>query len=72
MKYTTIVEQFQQLQKEIAVLKDGACRFHCRTAKENWIDGYETALRVDDPSLSGPGLRKEAENEWKRRQTENT
>ncbi len=45
------------------------CRFNCRTAKENWMDGYVAAL-MHETSFSG-GLYKLAEvayDEWKRRQ----
>ena len=52
----------------IEELEKGVCRFNCRTRKQNWIDGYETASLNDDPTLSAAGLREEAENEWKRRQ----
>lgn len=47
----------------------GRCRFNCRTAKENWMDGYVAAL-MHETSFSG-GLYKLAEvayDEWKRRQ----
>ncbi|KKM70680.1 hypothetical protein LCGC14_1438330 [marine sediment metagenome] len=55
----------------IEELEKGVCRIICRTAKENWIVGYETAALIDAPGLSARGLRKEAEheyNDWKRRQ----
>ena len=54
------------LREEVDSLKAGVCRFHCRTAKENWCAGYREAC--------GRGLHfaNEAEmnyNEWKRQQT---
>ena len=30
----------EELQKRIKELEDGSCRFNCRTAKENWMQGY--------------------------------
>jgi hypothetical protein len=39
-----------RLEREVEELKAGACRFNCRTAKDNWIDGFNWALcRWDTP-----------------------
>ncbi len=32
----------------IEELNEGACRFNCRTAKENWIAGWLHAARCDE------------------------
>jgi hypothetical protein len=61
--------------KRIAELESGSCRFNCRTAKENWIDGYMEAINIEYSDLCQKRLRDEAEiryNEWKRRQKTTT
>lgn len=35
LKYALIA-----LAKADEVIKEGHCRFNCRTARENWIEGY--------------------------------
>jgi len=48
--------------------EDGRCRFNCRTAKENWTDGYKQALT--DRTMISPRYHQEiADNEWKRKRT---
>ncbi len=31
--------QFDRIEAENKELKEGACRYHCRTAKDNFMDG---------------------------------
>jgi hypothetical protein len=38
-----------RLEREVEELKAGACRFNCRTAKDNWIDGFNWALGAYTP-----------------------
>ncbi len=57
----------------IEELEKGVCRFNCRTAKQNWIEGYRFAAIIADPDMrdTGASLDAEAEEqyrEWKRRQ----
>lgn len=54
--------------KHIKALEAGACRFHCRTAKENWCAGYVAALNQCEPGSLTPDMTygEEAEDEWKR------
>ena len=54
--------------------KEKTCQFNCRTAKQNWIEGYRWAALLHDPDMRDPGrsLTEEAENEWKRRQETET
>lgn len=49
-----------------ADVDEGRCRFNCRTAKENWIEGYVHAVRVENPErrYDTRALRQEAENEY--------
>ena len=77
-------EAIQQLQDEVQrlidrvdELKAGACRFHCRTAKENWIEGYLHAARVDDDysHMGSEAMLRMAKgdyDDWKRQQTKDT
>jgi hypothetical protein len=48
---------------------EGRCRFNCRTAKENWIDGYMTAKRGTRDWYEKDVWR-EAENEWERKRAQ--
>jgi hypothetical protein len=54
----------EELEAEIERLKEGRCRFDCRTAKDNWVAGF----------LQGhpDATNEEAEfcyNEWKRQRS---
>jgi len=49
-KHTDIVsplvratDTVRELRQRVKELEAGACRFHCQTAKENWVAGYKTA-----------------------------
>lgn len=58
-----------QIKARIVALEEGACRFHCRTAKENWIAGLKSTyggLLLCEEEIE------EKWREWKRRQTEST
>lgn len=47
---------------------DGRCRFNCRTAKENWMEGYMRAVTFEnrDRELDHHSLRVEADIEYQR------
>lgn len=60
-------------QKEyIEELETRSCRFNCRTAKENWIEGYRWAAMVADPDMrdTGESLDMEAEVQYSEYQQE--
>lgn len=50
--------------KQLADLEAGACRFNCRTAKENWIEGW----RCGAPQWKSQKDAEEAYNEYKQKQ----
>ena len=65
---TPIKEYTKQLETRVKELEQGECRFHCRTAKQNWIAGwmwgYEFAFSTSVSRRND--LAKEAYDEWKR------
>ncbi len=54
--------------RTIEELSEGGCRNNCMTAKENWIEGYETAM-IDYHARPLQKIVLEAESHaaWKRR-----
>ena len=52
--------------KRVDELEQGCCRFNCRTAKDNWCDGFVTALCYGKDSPDQDYER--AKDEWKRKQ----
>ena len=68
-KYTIeiLIDEISLRDNKIDELEQGACRFNCRTAKENWIAGWEEGVgSIDfggDPEYA---TGEEAYNEWKR------
>ena len=56
----------REFEAEIATLKEGVCRFHCRTAKDNWIAGYLYCVSL--AGSPGPEYAERNYNEWKRQQ----
>ena len=53
------------LRLEVAELKQGACRWNCRTARENFEAGYEAAF-VDDMTCEG------SYNEYRKRRQQSS
>lgn len=66
MIQTYSVEYIDDLEQQIAKLKEGACRYNCRTAKENWKQGY---IECQHNRARGKADldAQEAYNEWKRK-----
>ena len=49
-------------------LEEGRCRFDCRTAKENWTEGYRYAMQGRRAMPIANTEAEEAYREWKRQQ----
>ena len=61
------------LKEAVTIIKEGRCRFNCRTAKDNWIEGWLDATAADSSyyqvaTKDMNKLAEEAYREWKRRQ----
>lgn len=60
--YDALRLELETAMEEIRVLRAGECRFHCRTTKDNWIDGFQ---RCDDQEYTRAEVG-EFYDEWKR------
>ena len=58
-------ERIKELEKQVEELKEGACRFNCRTAKENFMAGHTFGLSQPFSITA-----KEAWDEYKKSQEE--
>ena len=38
------IDTINKLRQEIKELKDGSCRFHCRTAREVYFAGFDAGM----------------------------
>lgn len=58
-------DKIKWLEAEIKELKEGACRYHCRTAKKNYMAGFndgQSALLYNDNG--------DAQEAWNERNTD--
>ena len=61
-------ENICALLREVQELKEGTCRYNCRTAKENFLAGMQAGLDDTRMLVTSQDMEKEY-SEWKRRQT---
>ena len=52
----------ERITKELKELQEGACRYHCRTAKANYMRGWLDALKHVDSAIGWNP--KEREGGW--------
>ena len=59
-------ETIHALLREVQELKEGACRYNCRTSRAMWITGFRVAASNTNYRVSNA---REVYNEWQRQQT---
>ncbi len=64
----TLLQEIETQAEEIRILRAGECRFHCRTAKDNFIAGFTTG-RFDLNAKNNLRKAEEAYDEWKRQRS---
>ena len=57
-------DEVQNLIDKVSVLEAGACRFNCRTARQNWTAGFNEACSNNNYRVCDAD---EVYDEWKRR-----
>ncbi len=64
-------DTIRALEREVQELKEGACRYNCRTAKESWVAGFLAANKHTEWEFGSEFIKKVANDEWKKRQKSN-
>jgi hypothetical protein len=67
--YESVRLENERLQQRIDELRNGSCRYNCRTMKEAWMDGWAAAvgwfsLEIGDEQDWSPPEREQLYRDW--------